>query len=99
MIVSDTIFVMLLEKARFAEFTSKTIVNADTHVEVLNSLMFDSRDRVDELMALALAAGAREPVPVQDHAFMYGRQFEDLDGHTWDIGWMDPSALDAPPAV
>jgi predicted lactoylglutathione lyase len=96
MIVSDTIFVMLLEKDRFSDFSSKIIVDAHTHVEVLNALMVDSRDRVDELMSLALAAGAREPVPVQDHAFMYGRQFEDLDGHTWDIGWMDPAALDTP---
>ena len=98
MIVSDTIFVMLLENVRFAEFTSKAIIDAHTHVETLNALMFDERDRVDELMELALAAGAREPVPAQDHAFMYARQFEDLDGHTWDVGWMDPSTLDAPPA-
>jgi predicted lactoylglutathione lyase len=96
MIISDTIFVMLLEHDRFADFTSKTIVDAHTHVEALNALMVESRERVDELMALALAAGAREPVPVQDHEFMYGRQFEDVDGHTWDIGWLDPAALENP---
>jgi uncharacterized protein len=99
MIVSDTIFVMLLENSRFAEFTTKTIVNAHNQVETLNALMYDSRDRVDELLELALAAGAREPVPAQDHGVMYARQFEDPDGHTWDIGWMDPSTVDAPPAI
>jgi predicted lactoylglutathione lyase len=90
---SDTISLMVLSHARFADFTSKTIADARTTCEVLICLTEDSRDDVDATLARAVAAGARpDPVPAQDHGFMYGRSFEDPDGHIIELTWMDVDA-------
>ncbi|MDB5706396.1 MAG: hypothetical protein JWN66_3512 [Sphingomonas bacterium] len=90
---SDTISLMVLSHARFADFTSKTIADARTVCEVLICLTEDSRDAVDATLARAVAAGARaDPTPAQDHGFMYGRSFEDPDGHIIELTWMDVEA-------
>ena len=89
---SDTIHAMLLTHDRFREFTSKAIADTRTSTEVLLAISRDSRDGVDALMEKALAAGAVESRPVQDYGFMYGRAFEDPDGHTWEVIWMDVEA-------
>lgn len=90
---SDTISLMVLSHARFADFTSKTIADARTTCEVLICLTEDSRNDVDATLARAVAAGARpDPVPAQDHGFMYGRSFEDPDGHIIELTWMDVDA-------
>jgi len=90
---SETISLMLLSHARFSDFTSKTIVDARSHCEVMICLTEDSRDGVDRTLAKAVAAGARpDPVPAQDHGFMYGRSFEDPDGHIIELTWMDVEA-------
>lgn len=89
---SDTITFMLLEKARYADFTTKQIADAHTTSEVLLALSRDSREEVDQITEAALAAGGREPRPAQDHGFMYGRAFEDLDGHSFEPMWMDVEA-------
>ena len=90
---SDTISLMVLSHARFADFTSKTIADARTTCEVLICLTEDSRDDVDATLGRAVAAGARpDPVPAQDHGFMYGRSFEDPDGHIIELTWMDLDA-------
>ena len=65
--------------------------------EVLVALQVDSRERVDELVAAALAAGGRAPMPKVDHGFMLQHGFEDLDGHQWELMHMDASAV--PPAA
>ena len=87
MVWSDTIVLMILSHAHFAEFTSKRIVDAKREVEALLCLSIDSRDGVDAIVEKAVAAG-----PKQDHGFMYGRSFEDLDGHVFEPMWMDLEA-------
>lgn len=90
---SDTIAFMLLSHERFAHFTSKTIIDAKTHVQTLIALSAESRDGVDDMVAKAAAASGRpDPNPVQDYGFMYGRSFEDLDGHIIEVMWMDVEA-------
>ncbi|MEW2138572.1 VOC family protein [Streptomyces sp. NPDC005409] len=95
MVISDTIVAMLLAEARYKDFTHKEIADATTTSEVLLCLSAPSRAAVDELVDGALAAGATEPRPAQDHGVMYGRAFDDLDGHTWEIMWMDPAVVQA----
>lgn len=90
---SDTIACMLLSHARYADFTSKTIVDAHTSSEVLLCLSEESREAVDAIVAKAVAAGGRpDPTPTQDFGFMYGRSFEDLDGHIFEPMYMDVDA-------
>ena len=93
MVFSDTISVMLLEHARFADFTPKPIADAKASTEVLICLSEDSREAVDATLAKAIAAGATDFRPAEDHGFMYGRSFEDPDGHVFEIMWMDVAAM------
>ncbi len=95
MVVSDNIFVMLLVEPFFQGFTKKAIADATKTTEVLVCLSCESREEVDALVKKALAGGGKAPNPVQDHGFMYGHGFEDIDGHQWELVWMDPNA--APP--
>lgn len=92
-VVSDTIYVMLLVHPFFQGFTTKTICNTATHIEALLALSTESRADVDATMEKALAAGGKEPSPARDLGFMYQRTFEDLDGHTWEIFFMDEAAF------
>lgn len=92
MVFSDTIFVMLLTHEKFAQFTPKKIADAKMETEVLLCVSENSRSEVDATVGKALAAGAREPQAVQDYGFMYGRSFEDPDGHIWEVMWMDVEA-------
>jgi predicted lactoylglutathione lyase len=90
---SDTIVFMILSRERFADFTSKTIIDARSSVEALLCLSRDSRTEVDAIVEAARAAGGKpDPCPPQDHGFMYGRSFEDLDGHVFEPMWMDVDA-------
>jgi uncharacterized protein len=91
MIITDDIYAMLLTHPKFKEFTTKDIADAHTMTEVLTCLSFDSKDKVNDLVDKAIATGATEARDPQDHGFMYGRSFNDLDGHIWEIIWMDPS--------
>ncbi|MDB5713532.1 MAG: lactoylglutathione lyase [Sphingomonadales bacterium] len=93
MVFSDTIFAMLLTHEKFSQFTSKKIVGATTSCEVMLCLSAESRDAVDALVNKATkAGGAGDPTPTQDYGFMYGRSFEDPDGHIWEVVWMDMEA-------
>jgi uncharacterized protein len=93
MVISDTIYAMLLTHAKYRQFTSKPIADATKTSEVLICLSEDSREAVDATIAKAKAAGGRiDPGPKQDHGFMYGRSFEDPDGHHWEVMWMDVAA-------
>lgn len=89
MVVSDSIYVMLLTEAFFQTFTHKPIADANKVTEVLTCLSCDSREHVDELVAKAVAAGGKAPRAPQDHGFMYGHGFEDLDGHIWELVYME----------
>ena len=92
MIVAEDISVMLLTEPFFQGFTKKPVADATRSTEVLICLSCQSRAEVDELVRKAVAAGGKTPVPPQDHGFMYGHGFEDLDGHQWELMYMDPKA-------
>lgn len=92
MIVDENIFVMLLVEPFFANFTVKEICDSTRSTEVILCLSCPTRERVDELVSLALKAGATVPMPAQDHGFMYGHGFQDLDGHLWELSWMSEQA-------
>ena len=95
MVLTETIHVMLLTHDKFAQFTPKRIADAKTTSEVLICISEDSREGVDAITDAALAAGGREPREKQDYGFMYGRSFEDLDGHIWEPMWMDMAGFEA----
>jgi uncharacterized protein len=91
MIVTDDIFVMLLTEEKFKTFTPKAICDAKKSTEVLVALSYDSRPEVDEMVRKAVAAGGSTYNEPQDHGFMYAHGFQDLDGHIWEVFYMDPS--------
>jgi predicted lactoylglutathione lyase len=93
MVLSDVIHVMLLTHDKFKMFTPREIGDAHQVSQVLLCISADSREEVDRIMAAALAHGGAEPRGPQDHGFMYGRSFEDPDGHIWEPMWMDMAAL------
>ncbi len=93
MVLSDEAFVMLLTEARFQDFATKPVVDASAQTEAIFALSADSREGVDELVHAALAAGGKPALDPMDHGFMYGWSFQDLDGHHWEVIWMDPAAL------
>ncbi len=103
MVVEEgSIHVMLLPHEKWATFTSKTIPDARTTAQVLICVSADSRDAVDGQVDKAVKAGGKaDPTPTQDFGFMYGRSFEDPDGHIWEVMWMDLTAIptDAPAEV
>jgi predicted lactoylglutathione lyase len=93
MIVTDDIFVMLLTEEKFKTFTPNEICNARKYTEVLVALSLESRDKVDEMVRKAINAGGTTYNEPQDHGFMYAHGFQDLDGHIWEVFYMDPSAV------
>jgi predicted lactoylglutathione lyase len=92
MVLSDTIHVMLLTHDKYRQFTKKPIADAHTVSAALLCVSEASRTDVDATVGKALKAGATEPGPKQDYGFMYGRSFEDPDGHHWEVMWMDVAA-------
>lgn len=93
LVISETIFVMLHTPASFRRFTQKAIADTAKTTEAILALQVESRERVNALMQRALKSGGREPREPEDHGFMYGRAFEDLDGHIWEVFWMDVGLL------
>jgi predicted lactoylglutathione lyase len=93
-VVSDTIVLMLLTEPRFKEFTKKEIADTATTTEALIALSAESRAKVDELCDAALAAGATPANDPLDYGTMYGRSFQDPDGHNWEVMWMDPATVE-----
>ena len=92
-VIDATIYVMLLTHEKFSQFTPKPIADAKAMSEVLLALSRDSREAVLDLFDKAIAAGATEARPGQELGFMMSRAFADLDGHIWEIVWMDPAAV------
>lgn len=92
MIISEEAFVMLLSEPRFKDFTPKQLCDTSSHVEALIALSATSRAEVDELLEKAIAGGGKEAGEAKDYGFMYYRAFYDLDGHHWEVVFMDPSA-------
>jgi len=93
MVISDSIFAMLLTEAYFQTFTKKAVSDAKTTTEVLIALDADSKEEVQQLIAKAESAGATIYNEAQDHGWMYQHSFADLDGHQWELIYMDPSQL------
>ncbi len=89
MIVSESIYVMLLTEPFFQGFTRKPIADAKKTTEVLLCLSCDSRAAVDDMAGKAKAAGGAWPNEPKDHGFMYQHGFEDLDGHMWELAYME----------
>lgn len=92
MVISEDIYTMLLVESFFQTFTKKPIADATQSTEVLVCLSCDSRAEVDEMVRKAVAAGGTSPNPPQDHGFMYAHGFTDLDGHIWELVYMEPNA-------
>jgi uncharacterized protein len=93
MIISDDIYVMLLIENKFKKFTPKQICDANKSTEVLVCLSSASRNEVNEMVRRAVAAGGTTYKEPEDHGFMYGHGFQDLDGHIWELAFMKPSAI------
>jgi predicted lactoylglutathione lyase len=93
MIVNKDIFVMLLVEKFFKTFTKKQICDTTKDTEVIIALSAESREKVDEIINKAIEAGGREHRNPQDHGWMYGRSYEDINGHLWEVIYMDQNAL------
>jgi len=95
MMWDENIYVMLLSHSFCSNFLpqGKAIANSHQTCEVLNALQFESRETVDNFFTKAINAGAKATIDTYDHGFMYGRDFEDLDGHIWEAFWMDVSQM------
>lgn len=89
MVITEDIYAMLLTHAKFKPFIPGEICDAKKSTEVLVCLSCDTREQVDDLVSKALAAGGSEFREPQDHGFMYGRSYQDPDGHIWELFYMD----------
>lgn len=92
MVISENIFAILLTHAKFQQFTPKKIPDGKIFTEVINCISTESKKEVDEIVDKAMAAGGREARKSLDYSYMYGRSFNDLDGHIWEIMWIDEFA-------
>ncbi len=100
MVFSDTIHVMLLTHEKFSFFSPRAIPDAHNTAQVLLCVSADDRAGVDDMVAKATSGGGKaDPCAVQDYGFMYGRSFEDPDGHIWEVMWMDMAAAQAQDAA
>lgn len=97
LILGESIFAMLIVPPFFSTFTSKTIIDSSTSVEVINAISLENKEAVDTLMGKVLAAGGTETRPVQDYGWMYSRAFQDLDGHLWEPLYIDITQAPANP--
>jgi predicted lactoylglutathione lyase len=93
MIIGEDIFVMLLVEKFFQTFTKKEICDTSKNTEVIVALSVESREKVDKIISKATGAGGRESREPQDHEWMYGRSFEDINGHLWEIIYMDERTI------
>jgi predicted lactoylglutathione lyase len=94
MLVGEDAFVMLLEHPRFEGFTKKQVVDSTRGTEAILALEAESREAVDELAEKALAYGGSPANDPMDMGWMYGRSFDDPDGHLWEVFWMDMAAAE-----
>lgn len=90
MVITEDIYSMLLTHDKFRQFTDREIAGPKV-LEVMTALSADNRDEVNRLVDAAVSVGGKEKRPAQDYGFMFMRSFEDLDGHVWEIFWMDPA--------
>lgn len=93
MVISEEIYAMLLIEKFFITFTKKEICDTSKSAEAILALSVNSREEVDVMVKKAAAAGATIPNPPQDHGWMYGHGYQDLDGHLWEVFYMDMDAV------
>ena len=93
-VLGKNIYAMILTEEKFKGFTNKEIPDGTRSAETIHALGVENKDEVDKFMGKALAAGATEPRKPEVYDFMYGRGFEDPDGHLWEIFWMDPNYVE-----
>lgn len=93
MVWSENIFVMILTYDKFSQFINKEIMDSKKAVSVINSLSLGSKEEVDQMMSKVFEAGGNEQVEAKDYGFMVQRSFEDLDGHNWEIFYMDMTQM------
>jgi predicted lactoylglutathione lyase len=98
MVISEQAWVMLLQRNRFAEFVTKPVADAKESTALTVAVSAESREAVDGFAEAALGAGATPAKDPQEYGFMYQRSFHDLDGHLWEVMWMDPVAAEKGPA-
>lgn len=91
-VMSENIYSMILTYDKFKTFTKKEIADTTKTSEEITALSVDSKDKVDQIIEKAVAAGGKE-TRKDDYGFMYGKAFEDLDGHIWEVFWMDPNHI------
>lgn len=92
MVVNEHACVMLLVQPFFQTFTRKELCDTRDRIEAINAFSVASRAEVDEVCGRAIGAGGQPAIEPQDYGFMYSRSFQDLDGHHWEVLWMDPAA-------
>lgn len=93
LVIDNDIFAMLVTEPFFKSFIKKEIADSRKTTEVLIALSAESRERVDEIIKKAIEGGGKEDRPSKDYGFMYSGSFEDVDGHIWEILWMDPKQI------
>ena len=93
MIIGEDIFIMLLVEKFFKSFTKKDVCDTSKNTEAIVALSVESREKVDQMREKAKEAGGSEPREKQDHGWMYGRSFEDIDGHLWEVFFMEESTI------
>ena len=93
LVISENVYTMLLTEKFFKTFMTREIADTSKSAEVINALFLDNRAEVDSMAEKAFKAGAGNFRDPEDMGFMYGRSFVDLDGHLWEIGWMDPKHI------
>ncbi|MEL4318782.1 VOC family protein [Leifsonia sp. YIM 134122] len=99
-VIDDTVYAMLLTRPRFAGFTERAVGDAQAATTGIYALSAESREEVDRLADAALAGGGSQAEEPSDLGFMYSRAFHDLDGHHWEVFWMDEQAqVDGPPSA
>lgn len=92
-VIAENIVVMLLKHEFFGTFDDRAIADPATTVESIHALGVESREKVDQLVDAAVGAGGTEHGEAKDEGFMYGRSFSDVDGHRWEVMFMDLSAM------
>jgi len=93
LILGENIYAMLLVDNFFNSFTKKKIGDSSNSTEAIFALSTDSKEKVEEMLNNVISAGGIEPTEPQDYGWMYGRSFQDIDGHLWEIFYADESAM------
>ena len=97
MLIGEDAYAMLLVESKFGEFTKKGVADANARTEAILAITAESRDEVDSLAETALASGGTAANDPYDMGWMYGKSFNDPDGHLWEVFWMDPVAAEQGP--